>query len=357
MEHGRFYEVKPVIEKWYPQGIHFFYFCGGRGIGKSYSAYDLCREIGDGSYTLDPSEEQNKFMYLRRTGVEAESVASPEGNAFKKYNKNEGYKINADFNQKLGFGNWYLDEERERHIGYIGAVSTFANLRGVDFSDVQLILFDECIPENKHKAVIKREGFLLLNIFETINRNRELLGLPACVLIMISNPIDLGSTLLSNLGFTSILSTMIFKGQQRYTDRSRHLHIEKLKNHEISQEKAHTVLYEFAKGTGFDEEALSGDFVGNDLSVVQQVDLVEYYPLLTLEGVCCVYMHKSEEMCHISQVVTPAKYTFKVVEREKLREVFYWKYKLFVINRLCTYDNFSTKVVFESMINYKPIIT
>lgn len=357
MIHGKFFEVKPVIQKWYPEGIYFYYFCGGRGIGKSYSAYDLCREIGTGEFSFGDNVDADKFLYLRRTGVEAESVTSPEGNAFKKYNHDEGYEINAEYSRKLGFGTWYLDSDRTEIIGYSAAVSTFSNLRGVDFSDVQFILFDECIPETKYKGVIKREGILLLNIYETINRNRELLGMPPCVLVMLSNPIDLSSVLLSELGFTEIISSMIFKNQQKYTDKKRHLHIEKLTNHIISTEKRNTALYEFAKGTGFDEEALSGDFVNNDLSLVQKnVNLSEYTPLLSLEKVACVYKHKSQDLYHISQVVNPAKYEFRVVEREKLRDVFYWKYKLLIVDRLVTFDNYNTKVIFESMINYKPLI-
>lgn len=357
MEHGRFFEVTPVIEKWYQKGIHIFYFCGGRGIGKSYSAYDLCRRIGEGTYKFDLDEEQNKFMYLRRTAVEAESVASPEGNAFKKYNQQEGTNIFADYNQKIGFGNWWMGPEEEAfHIGYVAALSTFSNLRGVDFSDVQFILFDECIPEKKGRAVIKREGFLLLNVFETINRNRELLGRPACVLVMISNPIDLGNMMLSQLNLTPILSSMILKNQQRYTDRDRHLHIEKLTDHEVSKEKRNTVLYEFAKGTGFDEEALSGDFVDNDMSIIKTVDLKEYKPLLELEKTICVYEHKSNGEYYISKVVTPSQYTLRITEKEKLRAIFYWKYKLLVVDGMVKYDNYATKVVFEAMINYKPLV-
>lgn len=355
MIHGKFVEVEPVITHWLSKGVHFFYFCGGRGIGKTYGALDLCRKIGDGTFSFDKTEENNKFMYLRRTAVEAEATTSPEGNCFKKYNREEGYSITPDYNSKLGFGNFYLDREKEKHIGYIAGLSTFANLRGVDFSDVQFILFDECIPEKKQKTQIKREGILLLNMLESVNRNRGLLGKPEVVLCMLSNAIDLGSTLLSELAFTPIINNMIFKRQERYTDLNRSLHIEKYRNHIVSKEKASTALYRFAQPTGFNEESLSGDFVGNDLTVVQKPNLKEYIPLITLENLC-IYQHKSEELFHISKTVQTSKYSFKVYEREKFREVFYWKYKLLVVDRKVTYDNYQTKVVFEAMINYKPLL-
>lgn len=358
MIHGKYIEVKPVIEKYLPKGVHVYYFCAGRGLGKTYSSLDICRELGTGDWLIDKTQETNKFLYTRRTGVEAKSVASPESCPFKKYNKNEGYDISADFSQDLGFGNFYLDEDHEEHIGYCAALSTFANLRGIDFSDVAFILYDECIPENKNKAPLKDEGFLLLNMLETINRNRALEGLTEVVLVLLSNPIDLGSTLLSQLNLTPILNNMILKNQQRYTDYSRSLHIEKLTDHPVSAEKrSKSMVYKFAAGTGFDEQALSGDFTGNDLTLIRpKVVLSEYRPYMQLENIC-VYQHKSNNTWYITSVCLPCRYTFKAYESEKVREVFYWKYKLLVVDRMVYYDNYQTKTIFEAMIKYKPFIS
>lgn len=354
MIHGEYVEVGPVIKKYLEKHCYYFYFCGGRGIGKTYSGLDTLREIATGDFVIDKTQAENKFMYMRRTGVEAQSVASPEGNVFKKYNKQEGYDIYPDFSDKLGFGNFYFDHEENRHIGYLAALSTFANLRGVDFSDVNLILYDECVPESKNKAPLKNEGFLLLNVMETINRNRFLEGKSEVVLVLLSNPIDLGNPLLSQLDITKVLNTMVFKNQQRYTDYNRCLHIEKYKDHVISQKKAKSALYRFARTTGFNEEALSGDFVNNDLDLIaQKINLKEYTAHITLENVC-IYFHKSTGGWYISQTVSPSKYYFRACEREKVKEMCYWKYKLLMIERMVKFDNFSTKVVFENMINYKP---
>lgn len=355
MRHGLYVEVEPIIMKFIMKGIHIYYFCGGRGIGKTYGALDMCRKIGDGTLKFDSrTEGAEKFMYLRRTGVEAASVAAPESCPFKKYNKEEGYTICADFNQKLGFGNFYMDEDMTVQIGYSAALSTFSNLRGIDFSDVTFILYDECIPETKNKHPLKDEGFLLLNMLESINRNRVIEGNTEVVLCMLSNPIDLGSALLSQLGITPILNNMIFKGQEKFTSNERSLHIEKYKDHVVSQKKEESMLYKFAQGTGFNEQSLSGDFTQNDLSLIQKPDLSQYTAYLSIENLC-VYKHKSESRYHISQIMQPAQYVFRAYEREKFRTVFYWLYKLLVIERTVTYDNFNTKVVFEAMINYKPL--
>lgn len=354
MVHGLYVEVEPVIFKFCARGINFFYFCGGRGIGKTYGALDLCKKIGMGEVSIDSTVENQKFMYLRRTGVEAQSVSSPESCPFKSYNKNEGYAINADFTGKLGFGNFYFDAERTKHIGYCAALSTFANLRGIDFSDVVFILYDECIPESKNKHPLKDEGFLFLNMLETVNRNRSIEGRQEVIVCMLSNPIDLGSPLLSQLNITPILNSMIFKNQDKYTEEKRSLHIEKYRDHIVSQKKQDSALYRFAASTGFNERSLSGDFVDNDLGLIKKVNLAEYKAYLALENLC-VYQHKSNGTYYISQTMMPAEYQFRAYEREKFRTVFYWLYKILVVERKVFYDNYNTKVVFDAMINFKPL--
>ena len=353
MIHGKFVEVEPIILDYLNKhGIHVFYFCGGRGIGKTYGALDMIYGVGTGRLVFDPSGYANKFLYLRRSEVEAKSIANPSMNPFKKYNKQEGTAVYGTYTDALGIGHFY---EGDNMLGYAASVSTFSNLRGVDFSDVILVLYDECIPESKRKRNnIPDEGFLLLNIIETINRNRALEGEPEIILCMLSNPIDLGAILLSQLNFTSIINNMIFSRQQRYTDVSRSLHIERYEDHKVSQEKAEkSMLYKFSKGLNFDEQAIHGRFSNNDLgSIKVSVPMQEYKPLFTLEDLC-VYEHKSNGEWYVTRRMSKCKWNFKVFQKEALRECFYWGYKNHVVNECVFYDNYQTRTSFNEMIGYK----
>lgn len=357
MVHGLYVEVEPVMAKYLcDKNIHVFYFLGGRGIGKTYGALDVCRKVWHKTSFL--GKDTRKFMYMRRTAVEASAIASPEGNPFKKYNYDEGYDIWGDYGMKEGFGTIYSDHsEFAEKIGYTAALSTFANLRGIDFSDVDFILYDECLPENRNKHPLKEEGFLFLNMLETVNRNRALQGESEVVVCILSNCIDLGSIFLSQLNITSVLTNMIFKHQEKYTDVSRSLHIEKYEDHIVSQMKGEqSFLYKFAKGTGFNEQALSGKFINNNLDVVKKVNMNDYAPLLNIENTLTIYEKKSDSAyLYVSKVMTPAKYQFSVWEREKLRSVFYWRYKLSVYNSCVYYDDYQTKVVLDEMIRFKPL--
>ncbi len=354
MVHGKYVEVENVILPYFEKGINVFYFCGGRGIGKTYSALDLCRKIGTGEIMFSSTVETNKFMYMRRTKVEMEVCGSKIGNPFKKYNQNEGTAISIEHNSDMGFGCIYSEKGSDTNIGYTAALSTFANLRGADFSDVSFLLYDECIPETKNKAPLKREGHLLLNVLETINRNRKMDGENEIVLCLLSNPIDLGSDLLCELAITPILNNMIIKGQEKFTDPERSFHIEKYINHPVSKEKQESIVYKFSRGTNFAEEALSGGFVNNDMTVVRpKVQLSEYIAMLSIENIC-VYKHKSREEWYISSVMNKAKYKFRANEQEKVKKEFYHTYKALVLEHVVYYDTYATKVVFENMIHYKP---
>lgn len=351
MIHGLYVEVEPIIDKWISKGIHFYYICGGRGIGKTYGALHLCHKIGTGKKEI--LGVTGKFMYLRLSKTEAESVAAPESCPFKRYNLDENVNITADFSSKLGYGNFYIgDDDEKQHIGYCAGLSTFSNLRGIDFSDVMFILFDECIPENAGKIKIKNIARALLNMIESINRNRALLGESELVLLMLSNPIDLTNDLLTGLHFSEIITAMMIKGQQKYTDYNRSVHIEVLKDHTVSKMKGEkSALYKFSKGTGFNDEALTGDFVNNDLTEIHDVPLSEYECLYNIEGIM-IYQHKTMQKWHICDKVQPAKHYLRMAEREKIKELIYWRYKLLLMYSSVSYSSVTIRALLENVLGY-----
>lgn len=339
------------------QGIRFYYFCGGRGIGKTFSALILCYKVATSQIKFDNKIKRERFIYLRRTMIESSLVSSEELNIFKEFNRKFKTKVQSAFSQQHGYGVFYhkLNDGNDDILGYSLSLSTFKNLRGVDLNDVTVIIYDECIPQDGKSSQLKREGFLLLHMLETINRNRKIEGRQEILLIMLSNPIDLSSTLLSNLRITPILNNMIFNNQGRYTDVKRHLYIEKIKDHDISKAKMNSDLYDFAVGTGFVEEALSGDFVNDNFDRIEKIrNLNEYTPYVSIEQVT-IYQHKSKQHFYISKIYHKCRYTFKAHEQEKIRKYFYWQYKLMLQRDCVTYDSYDTKVILHAMIRYKDL--
>lgn len=332
--------VGDVLRRYIPQGIKVFYFCGGRGIGKTYSALD---------YIYREAKRGNKFLYLRRTEVEAIRVCSPDTTAFKKYNTNERLEITGKYTSKENSGRFY---EGGEFLGYCSALSTFANCRGIDYSDVSIILYDECVPESKNKRPLKDEGYLLLNALETINRNRIIDGDEETVLIMLSNAIDLGNPLIAQLNLTQPLTRMTIQRRQSFTDKERLLHIEQYEDLKVSESKRQGMVYRLGIGTGFNERALSGKFLDNDYGLLaEKVRLQDFVPLVTF-GEITIWSHKSKDLHWVSSQPVQAKYNFKSSDYEAARKLYYSPYRLHLAKRTIRFDSFATKTVLESMLHY-----
>ena len=92
-------------------------------------------------------------------------------------------------------------------IGYTCALSTIANMRGFDASDVKLLIYDEFIPE-RHERPIKSEGSAFLNAYETMNRNRELKGKRPLTVLCLANAFDIANPIFLELGLVGIAEKM-----------------------------------------------------------------------------------------------------------------------------------------------------
>lgn len=312
----------------------FQIYIGGRGVGKTYSALVLGLK--------------KKFLYLRRTATELETVASGFGNPFKVINRDYEVNVQCEYNSSLNFGAFTLEDET---IGYCTALSTFAGLRGADFSDVELIIFEEFIPE-VHKRKIKNEGDAFLNVYETINRNREMQGQPPVMVLFLANSISLDNPILLSLDAVKILQHMITKNQARFTDKERCLYIERVDNVGVTKDKVNTALYKLTKNSDFREQALDNKFSNDELHRIAKVQIQEYKPTICI-GRFTIYQHKSENLLHIAMKQETAKKMMSEKESGALRRTFAIRYQIALDKNLITYDNYNTKLLFEELLARK----
>ena len=122
------YDIRDRADRFRPITI----IIGGRGIGKTYSALSFLLESG------------KPFLYLRNTDKQMSLCASAFGNPFKRVSQDLG----RDITMKSA-GEIYVVKENDTIIGYGAALSTFENLRGVDLSNIEYVLFDEFIENRK----------------------------------------------------------------------------------------------------------------------------------------------------------------------------------------------------------------
>lgn len=261
------YDIKNRAVKLRPVSIVI----GGRGIGKTYSALSFMLETG------------KAFLYLRNTDKQMSICATAMGNPFKKVAGDMGRDITVK-----AAGELYVirDNDAEQTIGYGAALSTFENLRGVDMSDVEYVVFDEFI-ENRKLAFNQASAFL--NLYETINRNREFEGRPPLICILLSNAQRLANPILAELGLIEVIEGMIRAGEHMRT--TQHYFIE-LPESSVSAAKAGTALYQLAAGSAYAEEALKNKFANDSFYGVKKQNIREYVPLCAIDGIF-IYRHKS----------------------------------------------------------------
>lgn len=255
---------------------------GGRGIGKTYSAL---------SYII---EKDKPFIYLRNTDVQLKECITSFGNPFKRWNRdhNKDIYFKAEKSHSLIY-----DPEREdgQPIGYGLALSTFENLRGVDLSDVCYVLFDEFIEK---RSLSFRQFECFISFYETVNRNRELLGEDPLQVILLSNSQKLANPILAGYNLIPVIEQMIRTGQQEYRNLALYIN---LPLSSVSELKKQTANYQLINGTKVADEALNNAFAFDSFYGIKKRNINEYIPVCQVDDIY-LYRHKSKTLlyaCHI----------------------------------------------------------
>lgn len=254
--------------------IYFNFFIGGRGVGKTYSTLDYLKDCG------------KKFIYLRTSTKELE-IAS-DSNVFAVVDKRiQWRKLEDDF---------YAIEKNNKLIGYGCALSTFKNIRGVNFENVDIIFHDEFIPEISARRIIKNEADAFYNMVESVNRNRELLGHEPILYIACANANNIYNPYFISLNIIQNIELAMYEGSNRYIDYERGLQVVVLKaSNEYIEKKKQTALYKLTSGTEFEKMALLNEFSYNDFSQVKKnVSVAGYVPILKIDNIV-VWRKKGEK--------------------------------------------------------------
>ncbi len=313
------------------QGASFYSVTGARGVGKTYGLFKWCLEHG------------KKFIYLRRLKSQLDQCARTDGNPFKKINTDTGRNI---LPKSAGGNILFRDGEELVAVGV--ALSTVANVRGIDFSDYDIIVFDEAIASEGERPIPK-EFNAFLNFYETVNRNRELSGDKPVQAVLLGNANRLTNPYFSGWGFMKTALKMINGGQMvwRSGDGTRMMIL--LLDSPISRKKAETGLYKNAS-KDFVSMALDNAF-RTDATNIRSMPLIEFTHLVSI-GEIGIYRHKTERKYYVSFTTKDQPYYEPYgIGLKMFQQDFYNLRLYYMINKIVYFENYECELIFRELFN------
>ena len=304
---------------------------GARGTGKTYGVFKWLVEHGE------------PFIYVRRLKSQLEECKKEAGNPFRKINTDLGLNIKPF---SSGGTISFNKEEKQGECVAVGvALSVVANLRGVDYSGINYIVFDEFIASDGERP-IKMEFLSFLNFYETVNRNRELEGKQAVKCIMLGNANKIANPYFSGWHCMRRVLNMI-RGRQcvwRSDDRTRMIIL--LLDSPISQRKQETVLYQNANDD-FITMALDNAF-RTDETVIKSEPLREFNHVVSV-GEIGIYVHKSERRYYVSATTSKPFYDSFGIGLKMFQQDYYMFRVYYMVNKNVTFESFECELLFREM--------
>lgn len=293
------------ITSLYKYDMPFNFVIGGRGTGKTYGAL------------LDMLESEKKFMFMRRSQTQLKEVCEEKSfqmedestvrvslSPFKSIERNTGMSVTIEKISKDLYAFFY----NNKHIGYGCSLNTISNIRGFDASDIDYLIFDEFVPLPGEMSK-KDEGRMLMDAYETINRNRELEGRKPLYMYCLANANDIDCPILLDLELTEAVEKMINKEKRFRLDGKRRYTFSLLENSEFDEAKSQTAIYHFTRGLKYNEMAFQNKFAYDDFTNISSRNIKEYTPLWNI-GNYYIYNHKSRPEYYISMCAMKTKESY-----------------------------------------------
>ena len=313
---------------------------GGRGTGKTY---------GSIKYLL---ENRIPFVYLRRTSAQMELVSKAEFSPIVKIGADIGMALVCAALSKYASGVYTLDDDGKpaEAVAYNMALSTIASCRSFDASNIRCILFDECVCE-LHEKKFRAEDTAFLNMYESLNRNREVYGAEPIKCVCLANANNLEAPILSALNCIRTLDNMRRKKQTQRVDKTLGLSIYLLNDSPISAEKRTTALYRLTSygQNDFNDMALENAFSKDNYTDIQVKPLNEFLPVASI-GSICLYRHKTNYDWYVSETIAgkPKQFENTVTDRQRFR-LFCIKSWQDYFERRLTFENVNAKVFYKAV--------
>ena len=323
-----------------------------RGPGKTYGA-------------LRYPYHKFRTLYMKRTNKDVRTICEYAGDI--DFDPSPWSPLNRDFGLNVkprllkdGLGAFYDADPDGNPVGpvinYVCSLNAMKMLKGMDLSDAEWIIFDEFIPQ-AGEVVKKAEGEMLLDLFETVNRDRRKRGKPGLKLILFANAEEISTHITNALEVVDIMAEMQATGKNIYYDAERRILFHHITSDDFPQtEEELQDMYQVMKGTAWAEKSFGGQFANNDFSMVMQKPIKHYRCLYKLKyrrrNVAYIYLSNKDGSYYMTSRAGNYIQEYDL-DRENQQKKFYLDHVL-QLREACISDRFYFEKYsyYDLIINY-----
>ena len=265
-----YYHIGKDIES-YPDAVIYIVW-SRRGPGKTYSA-------------LRYPYHKFRTLYMKRTNKDVKTICEYAGDI--DFDPSPWSPLNRDFGinvkprlLKDGLGAFYDSDHEGNPVGpvvnYVASLNAIKTLKGMDLTAAEWIIFDEFIPQ-AGEVVKKAEGDMLLDLYETVNRDRRKRGRPGLKLILFANAEEISTHITNALEVVDDMAEMQASGKNILYIEERGILLHHITEADFPmQDIEKHDMYRVMKGTAWAEKSFGGDFSKNDFSAVKNLSLKHF---------------------------------------------------------------------------------
>lgn len=277
-----------------------FVLVGGRDIGKTYSTLKKYLEDDEKTVFVKRTNKDVELMCagnsISKKNVEYDINFSP----YKAINRDIGTNVKA-FSIKPGIGAFYHATQEGSTAGspisYIVSLHAVADVKGFDLSECVAIIFDEFIAR-LWERVDRKEGDQLMDLYETVSRDRFERTGQELKLILLANAVNVFNPVCETLELTDIIAEMDRVGPKTVYLEDRGILIRILPTPpEMLEKKKQRGIYKSMKGTAWGRMAFDNTFAYNDFTKIKKQALKNYKPVCSIaykEKTWYLYINESK---------------------------------------------------------------
>lgn len=353
----KYYDFKYDLAM-YPDAVVYIVI-SSRGRGKTYSALKYAYE------------HQIPIVYMKRTNDDIAFICRAKSSS-NDVDTSPYVPINRDLHTDIrgklidngvgGFWSYAKNENNEDEpeglpIAYALSLNAIKRVKGFEASRCDWMLLDEFIPQIGER-VLRSEGELLLDVYCTINRDREKRGKDPLKLILFANAEEISTPITNTLEIVDTIADMCAADTSHFYDADRKLMIHRITEEEVPLTSAEkSGIFATMNGTAWAAKSFGGNFSKNDFSNVCRNNLKGYRGYIQIHYKTHDYYIYINDNGYYYVSRSPAKCLMSYnLNRENEQKAFYLEHQI-DIRDACINERvkFQSYTMYDLIMNYTKI--